>query len=147
MRRRAASIGIIALMLLTSACGHHESPTEPVGNVRVFDVTGNWHGNLGDRHPAGEDWSNASVSLTQTGLAISGSLTSVDGTRHPLSGVFSEGMAVIQVGGLPGTSECDSAVMSVNQIEYASDGRATALDGLLEGRCFGTIMFRFRLTR
>jgi hypothetical protein len=147
MKKRAAWIGITTLVLAASACGHHESPTEPGGTARLFDVTGTWHGNLGDRHPTGEDWSNASVSLTQTGLIIHGSLTSVDGTRHPLGGAFSEGVAVVQIGGRPATSECSSAELSINQIEYASNGQPAALDGILDGRCFGTIMFPFRLTR
>lgn len=139
----------MVLLALFAACGDGGSPTDPSGpgSVKVFDVTGAWHGDLGTHHPIGEDWSNAVVSLTQKDSEIDGTLTAVNGTSHILKGKADATTALIAIGGLPGTSECGSADLFVQGIEYQNNRQAAALVGVVQGRCYGTIMFPFRITK
>lgn len=130
---------ILAAIVLVAAACDGNGPAAPTGT----DLTGIWFGDLGTRAPA--DWSEATIELEQEGQSLTGTLTA-DGGSWPLTGAFQDGTFELTVGGLPGTSTC-SGLFLQGQPQPLPFGVVVVLTGRMTGRCFGTVVFDFTLTR
>jgi hypothetical protein len=130
----------VASALLTLTLGCASSPTAP----RSLDLTGRWVGEL-PLHLPDEDWSFALVQLLQIGDAITGTMTSRDGVARPVSGAMGKDRALLDVGGLPGTSTCASIQLSV--VPLLGGPQIERLVGVALGRCYGTVSGQFTLAR
>jgi len=126
----------VCLVLLALACN---SPTDPTD----VDLTGRWTGNLGDRHPANEDWTSVTIDLTENGNELTGQLRERNGRVHPLKGMRAGSGATLDVTDIPtlGDPACMNISLSFSRIE------TNAIRGSLSGRCYGTILSQFVLTR
>jgi hypothetical protein len=124
------------LVLLALGCN---SPTDPTD----VDLTGRWNGNLGNRHPANEDWTSVTIDLTETGNDLTGELRERNGHVHPLKGTRIGSIATLDVTDIPslGDPACSSLTLSFSRIETSS------VRGALSGRCYGTVLTQFVLTR
>ena len=137
----AALRAIAALALFSLACSC-DSPTRAV----PFSVAGKWTGVMPIRTPSGTWTEPASVTLTQTGDAVTGAITSSDGVSYQLSGTGSRDGLMITLAGLPGNSTCAGVMLSADRFWY-SGGTVTRMSGRASGRCFGTIAGDFTLAR
>lgn len=119
------------------------SRNPPTGEIHL---AGAWVGRLGG-YPV-EDWSHVVIVLQQSGTRLSGTLNDGFGHVHELDGsVGASCGASLDIGGLPGTSECGYLIVCAWDFERDSNGRVAAFSGAVQGRCFGTVDVPFRLVR
>src|SRR5690348_13018953 len=133
---RFAKSAIAVALLLVVAC-NRSSPTEPNLNSRL---DGTWQGEIA-AYPRGEDWCRATLELQSHGNISTGTLTSVNGISHSVTGesVYPT-VHVLHISNLPQETPCSVTL----NIDKAS---AVALEGNLTGRCPNTLLGRFRLQR
>lgn len=123
---------ILSLVLLALAC---DSPTDP----EDIDISGRWTGNLGQQAPTLEDWTSVTIDLTQNGDEVTGALRERNGRVHPLRGTRSS----VEVTDIPslGQNACSRIVLGFSREER------NTIRGSLSGRCHGTLLAQFVLTR
>jgi hypothetical protein len=127
------------------AAKHLASPPQNPLTGEVH-LAGAWVGSLGG-YPA-EDWSHVVIVLQQSGTQLAGTLNDGFGHQHRLDGsVRVDGVVGLDIGGLPGTSECSYLSLYSWTFERDALGRILAFSGVVQGRCFGTVEVPFRLVR
>ena len=143
-------LGLVSALsfAIAASCDHPDPAVPESANTTL---TGTWTGSA-TRSPcradsSAEDWSSILANLRQSGQAVSGDVTSADGSRHSLSGTMNNTSAILDVGDLPGTSTCGSFQLYINSFQYDTRGNLIELAGTLGGRCCGTVAGTFRLLR
>jgi hypothetical protein len=142
-------IPILIFILLFLGCDAL-SPTSPGVEPTTTPFNGRFTGNLGIRAPNGEDWTLVTLDLLQDGNTITGTLRDRNGRTHAVEGSVwfdAVGKASVTVKDIESNS-CFSLGLAFHEVEYDSrTGNARALIGQIGGRCQGTVIQPFRLTR
>lgn len=142
-------IPILVFILLFLGCDAL-SPTSPGHEPTATPYNGRFTGDLGIRAPNDEDWSLVTLDLVQNGNTITGTLRERKGRVHDVEGsvwLDSVDKASITVKNIESPS-CFSLGLAFHEVEYERrTGIARALVGQMGGRCQGTVMQPFRLTR
>lgn len=133
-------IGLISLAPQTQGQGVANSDQPPL------EVEGKWVGNL-VRGPYHENWSAVVLELKQNGTSLTGKVIDVGGNYTEVTGSVDSEKVVLNVVGLPGSSTCGEYIISAWKIEMDRSGGIVSLSGNISGRCYGTVMGDFRLTR
>jgi hypothetical protein len=131
---------LLLVTVLAAACGG--SPAAPA----AADLTGQWSGTL-THPPCVGDWSVVTLQLSQSGTALTGTLTTKDNMPFPATGTFDGQTGNIFVSLPPGQGECSAITFTVQLTERDSAGLVTAFSGQATGRCCGTILEVFRFVR
>jgi hypothetical protein len=140
------TVGEMALAIAFRDEGGQTGSAQASTALRL-DLTGTWAGPLPIRTEPTADWSDARLSLVQTGDTLTGDVVSRDGVSFPVAGSLSiEQTPFVTVRGLPGTSTCAGVIIVLRQFEFA-DGRIRRTSGHASGRCFGTVAGTFDLQR
>jgi hypothetical protein len=148
MRAKLSSIclnlSLLSVILVFSPPAFGQ-PTQ-VNSQPPLDVAGKWVGNL-VRGPYHEDWSFVVLEIKQNGTSLTGKVIDVGGNYTEVAGSVDNEKVELNVVGLPRSSTCGEHLIFAWQIERDKAGGLAALSGNVSGRCYGTVMGTFRLTR
>jgi hypothetical protein len=122
----------------------------PNGPAPTLNVGGAWTGTV-PASPPGSDWSTVDMTLQQSARSLSGRATGRDGTPWDLAGGVGEldgdaWSVQLSVQGLPGTSTCATFFLFAGPVDH-QQGAVAVLEGMISGRCYGTLAGTFRFTR
>jgi hypothetical protein len=136
----ACRIIVCAVALSAVASCGSPSITQP----SEVSLAGNWSGSLVGRGPCGGDWSSLTLTLDAAGT---GTLTTADGQRFPVTQTLTSDVRGLDVTLPPGTGECGTISLIVSTVEARAATQASGFSGDVIGRCCGTLQATYHFAR
>jgi len=139
---RSLCVAVVAVVLGLGLGCKKDSPTQPAG---ALPLTGRWAADISGPICVG-DWRSVVLDLTQTGVALSGEITTRDGQVFSVSGTIESDLGTLTVT-IPGVGECQAVGLSIAGVDRTQTGQPVRFFGEAHGRCCNTVSQQYEFVR